>query len=240
MGRARACARRQPRLLPVFECARRGDGAGEFDDQRPRRPGRQEDRHRRRTTRQELAAAAGSGAAIGRRSENAGADRLWRTAASDPEGAAGRDRRHADVLEFLRRARGQGHEPRGRHGRRREATRRQGSRGDGRLRIRRRLGATQSRAARSLLCRHAAGEKILAESPAEWQRLAPRIGVNGADALEIYRRRYLEGIPHRPLADEAADAQALYRVLAEIGGAELVGPATALDPGTFYSARPNE
>ena len=83
-------------------------------------------------------------------------------------------------------------------------------------------------------------KKILAESPAEWQRLAPRIGVDGADALEIYRRRYLEGIPRRPLADEAADAQALYRVLAEIGGAELVGPAQALDPGTFYSARPNE
>ena len=30
--------------------------------------------------------------------------------------------------------------------------------------------------------------------PAEWQRLAPRIGVDGADALEIYRRRYIEGI----------------------------------------------
>ena len=82
--------------------------------------------------------------------------------------------------------------------------------------------------------------KRFCRSPAEWQRLAPRIGVDGADALEIYRRRYLEGIPRRPLADEAADAQALYRVLAEIGGAELVGPAQALDPGTFYSARPNE
>lgn len=83
-------------------------------------------------------------------------------------------------------------------------------------------------------------KKILAESPAEWQRLAPRIGVEGADALEIYRRRYLEGIPRRPLADEAADAQALYRVLADIGGAELVGSAQALDAGTFYTARPNE
>jgi NitT/TauT family transport system substrate-binding protein len=83
-------------------------------------------------------------------------------------------------------------------------------------------------------------KKILAESPAEWQRLAPRIGVDGADALEIYRHRYLEGIPRRPLADEAADAQALYRVLADIGGAELVGPAQTLDAGTFYATRPNE
>jgi NitT/TauT family transport system substrate-binding protein len=36
------------------------------------------------------------------------------------------------------------------------------------------------------------------------------------------------------LADEVADAQALYHVLAEVGGAELVGPSRDLDPGTFY------
>jgi NitT/TauT family transport system substrate-binding protein len=83
-------------------------------------------------------------------------------------------------------------------------------------------------------------EKILADSPAEWQRLAPRIGVSDASALDIYRRRYLEGIPRRPLADDAADAQALYRVLAEIGGTDLVGPARKLDPGTFYDAGPGE
>ena len=83
-------------------------------------------------------------------------------------------------------------------------------------------------------------ERILADSPAEWQRLAPRIGVSDAKALDIYRRRYLEGIPRRPLEDEAADAQALYRVLAEIGGADLVGPARELEPGTFYSPGPSE
>jgi NitT/TauT family transport system substrate-binding protein len=81
---------------------------------------------------------------------------------------------------------------------------------------------------------------ILAESPEEWQRLAPRIGVNDAGALDIYRRRYLEGIPHRPLAEEVTDAHALYRVLAEIGGTDLVGPARELDPGTFYTAGPSE
>jgi NitT/TauT family transport system substrate-binding protein len=83
-------------------------------------------------------------------------------------------------------------------------------------------------------------KKILASSPAEWQRLAPRIGVSGNAQLDIYRRRYVEGIPERPLSDEMADAQALYRVLAEIGGPELVGPAQALDPGTFYSAGAGE
>jgi len=83
-------------------------------------------------------------------------------------------------------------------------------------------------------------ERILADSPAEWQRLAQRIGVSDAKALDIYRRRYLEGIPRRPLEDEAADAQALYRVLAEIGGADLVGPARELDPATFYRPGPSE
>jgi NitT/TauT family transport system substrate-binding protein len=81
---------------------------------------------------------------------------------------------------------------------------------------------------------------ILAGSAAEWQLLAPRVGVHDAKGLEIYRQRYLEGIPHRPVADEAADAQALYKVLAEIGGADLVGPARELDPGTFYRAGPGE
>jgi len=83
-------------------------------------------------------------------------------------------------------------------------------------------------------------KEILAQSPAEWQRLAPRIGATDPGALEVYRKRYLEGIPHRPIGDEVADAQGLYRVLAEIGGADLVGPARELAPGTFYGAGPGE
>src|SRR6266576_443335 len=75
---------------------------------------------------------------------------------------------------------------------------------------------------------------ILASSEAEWRRLAPRIGVTDANALAIYRQRYGEGIVRRPLAEEEADARALYLVLSEIGGAELVGPARELAAGTFY------
>jgi NitT/TauT family transport system substrate-binding protein len=77
-------------------------------------------------------------------------------------------------------------------------------------------------------------KKILTDAPAEWQRLAPLIGVADPGALDLYRRRYLEGIPHRPLVDEAADARALYRVLAQIGGPDLVGSAREFDPGTFF------
>jgi NitT/TauT family transport system substrate-binding protein len=83
-------------------------------------------------------------------------------------------------------------------------------------------------------------EGILGGSPAEWQRLAPRIGVTDAGALEIYRRRFLEGLPQRPLTEEAADARRLYHVLAEIGGTKLVGPSRDLDQGTFYGAGRSE
>jgi NitT/TauT family transport system substrate-binding protein len=75
---------------------------------------------------------------------------------------------------------------------------------------------------------------VLASSEAEWRRLAPRIGATNAKALAIYRQRYGEGVVRRPLAEDEADARALYLVLAEIGGAELVGPARELPAGTFY------
>ena len=53
-------------------------------------------------------------------------------------------------------------------------------------------------------------------------------------ALAIYRQRYSEGIVRRSIAEEEADARALYSVLAEVGGPELVGPGRELDRGTFY------
>jgi NitT/TauT family transport system substrate-binding protein len=75
---------------------------------------------------------------------------------------------------------------------------------------------------------------ILANSEADWRRIAAMVGNADAATLAIYRGRYRDGIPRRPIADEEADARTLYRVLAQVGGAELVGPATELAPGTFY------
>jgi NitT/TauT family transport system substrate-binding protein len=77
-------------------------------------------------------------------------------------------------------------------------------------------------------------KEILAASESAWRQLAPRIRVTDADALAIYRQRYGEGVARRPIAAEEADARALYRVLAEIGGVDLVGPGRELPPGTFY------
>ncbi|MGY3604838.1 MULTISPECIES: ABC transporter substrate-binding protein [unclassified Bradyrhizobium] len=85
-----------------------------------------------------------------------------------------------------------------------------------------------------------AAKEILTKSDDEWEKIARLTGAPDAATLHAYRDRYREGIPRRPIADEEADARVLYRVLAKIGGSELVGSATELDPGTFYHAIPGD
>lgn len=80
----------------------------------------------------------------------------------------------------------------------------------------------------------ARAKEILARSGAAWQKIAARTGIEGEKELALYRQTYIEGIPRRPVREEAADARALYRVLAKTGGPELVGNAEDLDEGIFY------
>ncbi|HET7849068.1 MAG TPA: ABC transporter substrate-binding protein [Pseudolabrys sp.] len=75
---------------------------------------------------------------------------------------------------------------------------------------------------------------ILLKSDAEWERIAPLIGAPDAATLKVYRDRYREGIPRRSVDAEEGDARVLYRVLAALGGAALVGQGKELAPGTFY------
>jgi NitT/TauT family transport system substrate-binding protein len=74
----------------------------------------------------------------------------------------------------------------------------------------------------------------LSRSDADWERIGKELGVADAKELALYRESYSEGIPTRSVAAEAADAAALYHVLRDIGGPELVGAATELDSGAFY------
>jgi len=91
---------------------------------------------------------------------------------------------------------------------------------------------------RDLLARFLAvtskAKDILSTSDADWETIAPLTGASDPATLRAYRDRYREGIPRRAIADEEADARVLYRVLAEAGGRDLVGPAQELAPGTFY------
>ena len=99
--------------------------------------------------------------------------------------------------------------------------------------------ANQDKVARFIAVTRMAKE-ILSTSDAEWETIAPLTGAADAATLRAYRDRYREGIPRRPIADEEADARILYRVLADIGGRELVGTAPELASGTFYHAIPGD
>ena len=79
-------------------------------------------------------------------------------------------------------------------------------------------------------------KELLTTSDQLWDKIAPLTGTTDPALLRAYRNRYRDGFPRRSIDDEEADARILYRVLAEIGGRDLVGPAPELDPGTFYHA----
>ena len=83
-------------------------------------------------------------------------------------------------------------------------------------------------------------KELLTTSDAVWDKIAPLTGTADPVLLQTYRKRYRDGIPRRSIADEEADARVLYRVLAKVGGRDLVGPAPELSPGTFYQAAPGD
>jgi NitT/TauT family transport system substrate-binding protein len=74
----------------------------------------------------------------------------------------------------------------------------------------------------------------LANDPAAWAPIRARLRATDDATFEAYRRGYLAGAPKRPVADEAADARALFKAIAAVGGAELTGGAKDLDPAAFY------
>ncbi len=79
---------------------------------------------------------------------------------------------------------------------------------------------------------------LIAANDEAWSAASARIPVQDKAALDLYRKRYIEGAPKGTLREEEADAAKLYAVLAETGGERLVGPARTLDPGTFYKDAP--
>ena len=82
--------------------------------------------------------------------------------------------------------------------------------------------------------------KILGEDPSAWAPIKARLRLKDDAALAVYRQRYLEGVPKRTVAEEAADARILYRRLMEVGGPELVGEGKELDAGLFYDPAASE
>jgi NitT/TauT family transport system substrate-binding protein len=78
-------------------------------------------------------------------------------------------------------------------------------------------------------------KELIATSDRAWGAvIAQRLAGKDARTLDIYRKRYVAGAPKRAIAEEEADARAVYGALAGLGGEKLVGPGKTLDPGTFY------
>jgi len=84
-----------------------------------------------------------------------------------------------------------------------------------------------------------ATKELLASSDEAWQELKPLMKADSEEAFETLRDRYREGIPSRSGAEEAADTEKLYEVLAEIGGEKLVGPSPTLVEGTYFDDTKN-
>ena len=83
-------------------------------------------------------------------------------------------------------------------------------------------------------------KQMLATSDADWDKIAPLTGTTDAALLKTYRDRYRDGIPRRRSTTKRSDARVLYRVLAEIGGRDLVGPAAELDARHVLSRIPGD
>ncbi|MBX6740567.1 MAG: ABC transporter substrate-binding protein [Acetobacteraceae bacterium] len=75
---------------------------------------------------------------------------------------------------------------------------------------------------------------ILAESEAEWRRLAPLTGAGSQEELRRLQAHFRTGLPQRWDAALRAEAARLYDALAAMGGERLVGAAAHLPPGTFH------
>ena len=74
---------------------------------------------------------------------------------------------------------------------------------------------------------------ILRDSDAEWDRLRPRMKAKDDATFIALRDGFRAGIPGADAVD-LASAQAMFAVLAELGGAKLVGKATTVEPELFF------
>ena len=79
-----------------------------------------------------------------------------------------------------------------------------------------------------------AAKAILAESDAEWERIRPLTRAEDDAAFAALKQRFRDGIVTEWGEAERAAAADLYAILADLGGADLVGRATELMPGTFW------
>ncbi len=77
---------------------------------------------------------------------------------------------------------------------------------------------------------------LLVRSDAEWERLRPLMKAPDDATFAALRDGFRKGIPAHWGEAERADAVKLFAVMAKLGGEDLIGKSTELQPGTFWSA----
>ena len=77
---------------------------------------------------------------------------------------------------------------------------------------------------------------LMLESDDIWQKVRPYMNADDDRLYINLREAYREGIPDKEFSEEQIQGSTkLYSILSKIGGKELVGKATSLSPGTFWS-----
>ena len=76
--------------------------------------------------------------------------------------------------------------------------------------------------------------QVLDSKDDEWQRLLAATGAESPAILLALRDGYREGTPKAWGAMERAAAARAFQVMVELGGQDLVGSTSRLDPGTFW------
>ena len=78
-------------------------------------------------------------------------------------------------------------------------------------------------------------QNLLENSDEEWKRIRPKMKAKNDAIFETLKAAFLEGIPQCFGQDEKLAAKATFAILAELGGATLVGKSTQLSEGTFWN-----
>lgn len=81
-----------------------------------------------------------------------------------------------------------------------------------------------------------AAKNILQSSNDEWERLRPATKAGNDETLTALRNGFRAGIPARWGEAERSDSQAVFDILAKLGGKKLIGESNELQTGTFWPA----
>jgi NitT/TauT family transport system substrate-binding protein len=77
-------------------------------------------------------------------------------------------------------------------------------------------------------------KELLARSETEWDRLRPLMKAPDEATFKALRDGFRSGIPAHWGEAERSDAARLFVIMAKLGGTDLVGKSSALQPGTFW------